>query len=231
MRTNSLFFILALFLSVSYCEFLSLSEPTEVGYRVGKVIGNKTLRTSQKSKLYELIVPELDDKRPIKLIDLHGSHYQIGFDYGYLLSDEIEFTYKALFEDEFKNNKTLLEIFERFFDWQYHSYLKKEIPLEFISEIRGVADGAFKAKKSHKIKKILQRSLVISSIPSTFTDDLPAVLWDEFFRTILRIKNERISNYIESNLLYVITKMKQYFKKMSIMCSFFGVWGSRTLNG
>lgn len=31
--------------------------------------------------------------------------------------------------------------------------------------------------------------------------------------------------------MYVITKTRQYFKKMSIHCSFFGVWGSRTKNG
>ena len=60
---------------------------SDIGYRVTKAEGYKKLRSNQKSTLYEVIAPELDDNRPIKLLDLHGSHYQAGYDYGFLLSD------------------------------------------------------------------------------------------------------------------------------------------------
>jgi hypothetical protein len=54
--------------------------------------------------------------------------------------------------------------------------------------MKGIRDGALKAKKIN-VKHILERALVISSIPSTFKDDIPSVLWDQFFKDILLIKN------------------------------------------
>lgn len=47
----------------------------------------KKLKSSGKSALYEVLAPELDDGRPLKLLNLNGTHYEVGFDYGYMLAD------------------------------------------------------------------------------------------------------------------------------------------------
>jgi hypothetical protein len=54
---------------------------------VGQVESYKKLKTSGKSTLYEIVAPTLDDGRPMKLLNLSGSHYDIGFDYGFMLAD------------------------------------------------------------------------------------------------------------------------------------------------
>lgn len=63
-------------------------------------------------------------------------------------------------------------------DWQYHSYVRKEIPIQFINEIKGVRDGAFKARKIKNIRKFVERFLVVSSFPADFQDDISAVFFD-----------------------------------------------------
>jgi len=40
------------------------------------------------------------DGRPLKLIELVGSHYKVGYDYAVLLSDEIVFTYNTFMKAE-----------------------------------------------------------------------------------------------------------------------------------
>lgn len=40
-----------------------------------------------------------------------------------------------------------------------------------------------------------------------------------------------MENYLQANVLYVVARMREYFKKMAIQCSFFGVWGTRTRDG
>ncbi len=36
----------------------------------------------------------------MKLLTLQGSHYEVGYAYGAMLAEEIEFNYKTLFEAE-----------------------------------------------------------------------------------------------------------------------------------
>lgn len=59
--------------------------PWTVGFDVGEITGYKQLRASGSSKLYEIECPQIKDDRPMKLLELVGSHYEVGFDYGTLL--------------------------------------------------------------------------------------------------------------------------------------------------
>ena len=71
MKTKiSLLFVL-LFINV----FAAFPDESTVGYRVGKVESYKLLRSFAKSSLYEIQCSELDDGRPIKLLDLHGTNF------------------------------------------------------------------------------------------------------------------------------------------------------------
>jgi len=78
---------------------------------------------------------------------------------------------------------------ETFLDWQYHHFVKKSIPLQFLNEIKGVQDGAYKSKQIKHINKLLERVLVISDFPGALQNDIPSVLLDEFFKSMLHIKN------------------------------------------
>ena len=64
-------FLLALILTVT----ISVDDNPEVGYRVGTVQNYKLLRSFKNSKLYEVESDKLDDGRPIKLLELSGTHF------------------------------------------------------------------------------------------------------------------------------------------------------------
>lgn len=68
---------------------------TPVGYNVTNVSSYTPLRRSGRSVLYQVNADGVQDGRPLKLLELIGSHYQVGYDYGVLLGKEILFTYKA----------------------------------------------------------------------------------------------------------------------------------------
>jgi hypothetical protein len=78
---------------------------------------------------------------------------------------------------------------EAFLDWQYHSFVRKSIPYQFLNELKGIKDGAFKSKKIKKINKLLERVLVISNFPGALQHDIPDVLFDEFLKNVLHLKN------------------------------------------
>jgi hypothetical protein len=63
-------------------------------------------------------------------------------------------------------------------DWQYRRYVRRNLPLQYISEVKGVGDGAFRAKKIKNVNKLLERVLVISNFPGALQHDIPAVLFD-----------------------------------------------------
>lgn len=94
-----------------------------------------------------------------------------------------------LFGSQLGNNTLLTEVLEAFLDWQYHSFVRKSTPLQFLSELKGVRDGAFKSKKIKKIDKLLERVLVISNFPGALQHDIPSVLFDEFLKSVLHLKN------------------------------------------
>jgi hypothetical protein len=58
------------------------------------------------------------DNRPYKLIELIGTHYEVGYDYGSLLGKEIVETYNIFFKSAgFTGIKRT--VLEMFLDWQY----------------------------------------------------------------------------------------------------------------
>ena len=124
--------------------------PTEstVGYRVGKAESYKLLRTFAKSSLYEIQCSELDDGRPIKLLDLHGTSFEVGYAYGKLLSEEINWSYHTFLESVL-DNEIEIKLIEVFLDWQYESYVRKQLPVEFLQELKGLAKAGFETK--HKL--------------------------------------------------------------------------------
>ena len=64
-------------------------------------------------------------------MQLVGSHYQAGYDYGALLGPEMVDNYNIFLGSVF-NSKLEKKVLEAFLDWQFETYIKPEIPHDFI---------------------------------------------------------------------------------------------------
>jgi len=55
--------------------------------------------------------------------------------------------------------------------------------------LRGIQDGGHKSHGINHLRSLFQRTLVVSSYPGDFGNDITYALLDEFLRDTLRIKN------------------------------------------
>ena len=53
---------------------------------------------------------------------------------------------------------------ETFLDYQYDSFVKKQLPLDFIDELKGIEAGG-KKKGFKRLRTYCERVLVVSSFP------------------------------------------------------------------
>ncbi len=78
----------------------------------------------------------LEERDGVKILHINGSNYDMGYQHGYLLKDEIEQNYRA-FSDFFDqvgwDYLKLLEIWD---------VMKYYLPQEYIEEMQGMADGS-----------------------------------------------------------------------------------------
>ena len=88
------------YLLVGVVLLLALAHCSDVGYNVTTVSSYEPIRRSGRSVLYQVNAEGVKDGRPIKLIELVGSHYKVGYDHAVLLGNEIVSTYNAFFKAE-----------------------------------------------------------------------------------------------------------------------------------
>ena len=122
-----------------YILTLTLSSPltSGIGYRIGNITNYNLLKQYNKSKLYNVECPELDDQRSIKLLELVGTHYQAGYAYAALLGPEILETYHTMLGSQFQK-KWQLKILELFLEWQYDTAVGEQISHQFKQELKGI---------------------------------------------------------------------------------------------
>lgn len=162
------------------------SVPNTVGFEIGETKAFNLIKKSGASALYEIESPQIQDGRPMKLVHLSGSHYEVGYAYGELLGKEIIQTYNAFLDDSF-SNPIVKHILELFLDWQYDNFIVQKIPNEFLEELSGVQRAGEKVHKISKLRNLLERTLVFSSYPGDFTTDIMYALVDIFIEKGLRI--------------------------------------------
>ena len=83
---------------------------------------------------------------PIYVLNLHGStSYDQGYDAAYLFGKQIMKNYQnlfdALFKDLAKIEPQLQKVTEMFLDWQWDSYLSKDLTQPYVDEINGLNAG------------------------------------------------------------------------------------------
>jgi len=77
----------------------------------------------------------LEKRDGIKILHVSGSNYEMGYQQGYLIKNEIEQNYRAIFNlDHGEIYSYILELWDR--------DIKNYIPQEYINGIQGIADGS-----------------------------------------------------------------------------------------
>ena len=74
---------------------------------------------------------QVDDQ--VKILYINGSHYEMGYQQGYFLKDEIHQNLRAFIGNSSSRFNELLDIWHE---------MKPYVPYEYIDEIQGIADGA-----------------------------------------------------------------------------------------
>ena len=92
--------------------------PDTAGFQIGSVSGCKSLAKAGHSTLYEINSPEIQDGRPMRLVELVGSHHQVGYDLAILTGQQMMKTYDIFLKGAFPSPLEL-KAFEAFLDWQY----------------------------------------------------------------------------------------------------------------
>lgn len=79
----------------------------------------------------------------------------------------------------------------------------------------------------------MKRTLVISSYPGGIVEDIKYALLDEFIRAFTPKKptEQLLLNELVANKEHYQSWHEDFMRKMKIRCSFFAVWGNRTVDG
>lgn len=74
-----------------------------------------------------------------------------------------------------------LIVLEWFMDWQYNSYVVKQMHEEFKEELLGIKDAGYRSGL-YQLHRLVKRTLVVSSYPGGIANDIMYALLDEFIR-------------------------------------------------
>lgn len=137
--------------------------------------------------------------------------------------------YQNLFDGLFKAlpmgklEPALQKLTEEFMDWQWNSYLSKQVPQTYMDEIQGLTDGGVAAGLAGDVGVALSRGITLANLPGD-VQDIIFVLLDEF-------KASKQKSGASAAQLKQIEEMREAFKLVKgHQCSMFATWGSRTQN-
>eukprot|EP01133_Synstelium_polycarpum_P017413 gene17413-20778_t len=162
---------------------------------------------------------------PILVGNFSGSHYEIGFAYGVMLAKESLENYHALFDSVLPSNLDQ-DAFDLFLDWQWAEFLSKQMPQEYLDEIRGFNDGASSIGLPD-LGFIMSRTITVSSFPGDIGANIEDLLKNEI--GMLFDLEQKTGLGAEQ-----MAKLIQGFpdgRIKGMQCSHYSVWGSRTQDG
>jgi len=205
---------------LAYLCFVQV-EGSGVGYKVTEATSYTEVGNSGNSTLYiaQLADPEFDYDWPVYVLDLHGSRFQMGYDYGVLWGAKIAPMYWAFLEkiigDSYED-QFVEEVLGPALDWQWEGWLSVELPEEFIEEIAGMKAGGHVVGVPD-LDVLVSRIIVLANAPGD-TQDWIYVLVREFNQWL--------------NGGGSVSKSRSQTEEIEgLQCSMFGVWGSRTIDG
>ncbi len=168
-------------------------------------------------------------------LHLEGDPYQRGFQYGYLLSDEISDTIKRWKNLGHDNNFKFMnfyfwlndynEISEKWWELcetKANKHFLKQIPEEYIKEMEGMVDGLKKAGTTIDDKEIEFDDILASQ----FVQDV----WYGFFK-FSSLKKFKILSHISSSFLSFIRSIPDDYNNHEGHCNAFIATGDATDDG
>jgi len=186
------------------------------GFNISTPNNYTVLATHGKSTLYRI---EDDSYSPKPyLISVYGSHYEIGYDYAFLLAPKMLQTYNLFFDGQLPDLAERLAL-EAFLDWQWDFFLSVQLTDGFKDEIRGIRDAG-NAQGVPNLDVLVNRVTVVANFPGDIETNIEYLLLDEFGVDGLPFPRDT---------LLKAKSALQAFKGQQ--CSFFAVWGNRTADG
>mmetsp|Transcript_57157 Transcript_57157/g.134534 ORF Transcript_57157/g.134534 Transcript_57157/m.134534 type:complete len:492 (-) Transcript_57157:53-1528(-) len=171
------------------------------------------------SSLYELEVPGFEGS--LRLADLHGSRYDMGFAYGKFLGNSSVQDMHLLLDSQVPNKFEQL-VLSAFLDLQWDHFLSKNIPETFLEELKGLDDGATEAG-APDAGKLVRRGLVISGFPGDVGADIKWLVINE-------LKSRDISED-EASLALENLLGENRPALLRRRCSQLAAWSDRVLGG
>ncbi len=186
----------------------------------------------------------------LKVLRVQGSYYEMGYQYGYLLAEDVtrmwEDVMMPYFGEEFElDPETATTIFTGFLDLGW-PHMETNMPPKFLDELEGVLDGAAAANHPdpQRVQDIVRWILELGEVAGAIGDDLGAMY--DFFST--GYTNPLLEYYgqAEAQLgpqeMERRTAMEGRFVPAIFMdefaqaippfaCAFFAAWGDRTDGG
>lgn len=184
---------------------------------------------------------------PVKILRVQGSHYDMGFQYGYLLHAEIQSIWDDLFgpligEELDLPPEMAINLFNMLMD-QAWDHVLPYTPQKFLDELDGVEDGALAAGHAAPadVRDIVRRimMLVDTSQAEAFGGEVGEMT--SFFNTGFSVGAEDYYAQPAADLegfeqrqamdgIYVPTPFREALAQLSPKpaCSFFAAWGDRT---
>lgn len=186
------------------------------------------------SNLYTLKAPSSVYVDAPLLVDIRGpDSFSQGFDVGLLLGKAFVENYNnllvSLLGDEWWE-PAVQKLVNVFLDWQWSDYLSKQVPPNYLDELKGLSAGGLAAGLGvHDVGKIAARGVVLANLPGSL-ENIVLILKDE----LAHPSNEKFkhNSNMEMSMDDVMKLMDKLKKKWNgIHCSNWGSWGSRTQDG
>jgi len=192
-----------------------------------------------------------DSEGPVYVLKLQGSHYEMGYQYGYLVGDKVNALWWRFMEgisDITDNERGLdvpvipAEVLDTMFGTileDAFEHLEPYLPKEIKDEIDGIGDGAKASGLSNlhpTVKQIVKRTLALANISDLdeWNRDLNEIIkvfatgysyqWYNYYGIKQTVSTNYPPGYEEA-----FDVMKKTLPHMN--CSFFSAWGDRTKDG
>ena len=115
----------------------------DIGYNIATPSSFDQLeRSSNGGALYQVNVPDAEGyDDTLFLLQLKGSHYEMGYDQGYLIGDKMAESVTALLTSITGGVDALVNLAEMVLERQWRT-LQLQTPQEYLDEIQGLSDGS-----------------------------------------------------------------------------------------
>jgi len=110
-------------------------------------------------------------------------------------------------------------------DWQWKSFLSKQIPAGYVEELRGLGDAGHELGLKDQLNTLVARGITLANFPGDITNNIKWLLFNELHN---RIELQEHVNFMGMDSFVNALMLK--LEKLRQHCSMFGVWGFRTNN-